>query len=106
MLAERKSVEFSYEELAAATDNFSISHKIGQGGFASVYFGEIHNQKLAIKKMTLQATKAFLAELQVLTHVHHTNLVYFFSSCVGLQLLSLAFGNQNDCQLTDLFLKT
>jgi chitin elicitor receptor kinase 1 len=44
MLAERKSVEFSYEELAAATDNFSISHKIGQGGFASVYFGEIHNQ--------------------------------------------------------------
>ncbi len=56
--------------------------------------------------MTLQATKAFLAELQVLTHVHHTNLVYFFSSCVGLQLLSLAFGNQNDWQLTDLFLKT
>lgn len=32
-------------------------------------------QKLAIKKMTLQCTKEFLAELQVLTNVHHTNLV-------------------------------
>ena len=32
-------------------------------------------QKLAIKKMNLQATKEFLAELQVLTNVHHTNLV-------------------------------
>ncbi|KAH8967811.1 hypothetical protein BDL97_03G095800, partial [Sphagnum fallax] len=86
MLAERKSVEFSYEELAAATDNFSISHKIGQGGFASVYFGEIHNQKLAIKKMTLQATKEFLAELQVLTHVHHTNLVQLIGYCTDQHL--------------------
>jgi chitin elicitor receptor kinase 1 len=25
--------------------------------------------------MNLQATKEFMAELQVLTHVHHTNLV-------------------------------
>lgn len=32
-------------------------------------------QKLAIKRMNLQASKEFMAELQVLTHVHHTNLV-------------------------------
>lgn len=44
MLAEFKSVEFSYEELSAATDNFSLSYKIGQGGFASVYLGVIHGQ--------------------------------------------------------------
>lgn len=35
-------------------------------------------QKLAIKKMTLQATKEFMAELKVLTNVHHTNLVGAF----------------------------
>ncbi|CAJ2653705.1 unnamed protein product [Trifolium pratense] len=28
-----KSPEFSYEELANATDNFSLANKIGQGGF-------------------------------------------------------------------------
>ena len=32
-------------------------------------------QKAAIKKMDMQATKEFLAELNVLTRVHHLNLV-------------------------------
>lgn len=32
-------------------------------------------QKAAIKKMDMQASKEFLAELNVLTHVHHVNLV-------------------------------
>ena len=32
-------------------------------------------QRAAIKKMDMQATQEFLAELKVLTHVHHLNLV-------------------------------
>lgn len=32
-------------------------------------------QKDGIKKMDMQSTKEFLAELKVLTHVHHLNLV-------------------------------
>ncbi|KAK1403097.1 Chitin elicitor receptor kinase 1 [Heracleum sosnowskyi] len=32
-------------------------------------------QKVAIKKMNMQASKVFLAELKVLTNVHHLNLV-------------------------------
>ena len=39
-----KSVEFMYEELANCTDNFSVAHKIGEGGFATVYYGEIRGQ--------------------------------------------------------------
>lgn len=39
-----KSVEFSYEELAKATDNFSTANKIGQGGFASVFFAELRGE--------------------------------------------------------------
>ncbi|XP_019425563.1 PREDICTED: lysM domain receptor-like kinase 3 [Lupinus angustifolius] len=70
-----KSVEFSYEELASATDNFSMANKIGQGGFGVVYYAELRGEKAAIKKMDMQASKEFLAELKVLTHVHHLNLV-------------------------------
>ncbi|KAI5406853.1 Chitin elicitor receptor kinase 1, variant 2 [Lathyrus oleraceus] len=70
-----KSVEFSYDELAAASDNFSMANKIGQGGFGSVYYAELRGEKAAIKKMDMQATKEFLAELNVLTRVHHLNLV-------------------------------
>ncbi|KAL2253309.1 UNVERIFIED_CONTAM: LysM domain receptor-like kinase 3 [Sesamum indicum] len=81
-----KSVEFTFEELAVATDNFSMSHKIGQGGFGSVYYGELRGEKAAVKKMDMQATKEFLAELNVLTHVHHVNLVRLIGYCVESSL--------------------
>uniref|UniRef100_A0A0C9RNS3 non-specific serine/threonine protein kinase n=1 Tax=Wollemia nobilis TaxID=56998 RepID=A0A0C9RNS3_9CONI len=76
-----KSVEFSYQELAECTDDFSIVNKIGQGGFGAVYYGELRGEKAAIKKMDMQATKEFLAELKVLTHVHHLNLVRLIGYC-------------------------
>ncbi|PIN18711.1 Serine/threonine protein kinase [Handroanthus impetiginosus] len=68
------SIEFSYKELANATNDFSIAHKIGEGGFGAVYYAELRGQKAAIKKMDMRASKEFLAELKVLTHVHHLNL--------------------------------
>ncbi|XP_059661870.1 lysM domain receptor-like kinase 3 [Cornus florida] len=77
-----KSVEFSYEELASATNNFSIANKIGQGGFGAVYYAELRGEKAAIKKMDMQASREFLAELKVLTHVHHLNLVRLIGYCV------------------------
>ncbi|AES99912.2 LysM receptor kinase K1B [Medicago truncatula] len=77
-----KSPEFSYEELANATDNFSLAKKIGQGGFGEVYYGELRGQKIAIKKMKMQATREFLSELKVLTSVHHRNLVHLIGYCV------------------------
>ncbi|XP_050208836.1 lysM domain receptor-like kinase 3 isoform X1 [Mercurialis annua] len=77
-----KSVEFSYEELAKATNDFSLANKIGQGGFGSVYYAELRGERAAIKKMDMQASKEFLAELNVLTHVHHLNLVRLIGYCV------------------------
>ncbi|GFQ07230.1 chitin elicitor receptor kinase 1 [Phtheirospermum japonicum] len=60
-----KSVEFPYEELAYATDDFSLANKIGQGGFGAVYYAELRGEKAAIKKMDMEASKEFLAELKV-----------------------------------------
>ncbi|KAL5077987.1 hypothetical protein RYX36_016971, partial [Vicia faba] len=39
-----KSVEFSYEELAKATDGFSAANIIGRGGFGSIYYAELRNE--------------------------------------------------------------
>ncbi|KAL3363783.1 hypothetical protein AABB24_012824 [Solanum stoloniferum] len=77
-----KSVEFTYEELATATSDFSIANKIGQGGFGAVYYAELRGEKAAIKKMDMEATREFLAELKVLTNVHHLNLVRLIGYCV------------------------
>ncbi|PKA54809.1 Chitin elicitor receptor kinase 1 [Apostasia shenzhenica] len=76
-----KSLEFSYEELAKATNDFDAANKIGQGGFGAVYFAELRGEKAAIKKMDMQASSEFLAELKVLTHVHHLNLVRLIGYC-------------------------
>ncbi|XP_061338163.1 lysM domain receptor-like kinase 3 [Gastrolobium bilobum] len=77
-----KSMEFSYQELAKATNNFSLDNKIGQGGFGVVYYAELRGEKTAIKKMDVQASTEFLCELKVLTHVHHLNLVRLIGYCV------------------------
>ncbi|XP_038989390.1 chitin elicitor receptor kinase 1 isoform X2 [Phoenix dactylifera] len=77
-----KSVEFSYEELAGATNDFSMSSKIGEGGFGAVYYAELRGEKAAIKKMDMQSSKEFFAELNVLTHVHHFNLVRLLGYCI------------------------
>lgn len=37
-------MDFSYEELAKATDNFSLANKIGEGGFGSVYYAELRGE--------------------------------------------------------------
>ncbi|KAK1418174.1 hypothetical protein QVD17_27314 [Tagetes erecta] len=77
-----KTVEFPYEELWLATHAFSLANKIGQGGFGAVYYAELRGEKAAIKKMNMQASKQFLAELKVLNHVHHLNLVRLIGYCV------------------------
>ncbi|KAL6900960.1 hypothetical protein ACP4OV_005636 [Aristida adscensionis] len=81
-----KSVEFSYEELFNATEGFSMANKIGQGGFGAVYYAELRGEKAAIKKMDMQASHEFLAELKVLTHVHHLNLVRLIGYCIESSL--------------------
>jgi len=47
-------------------------------------------QKAAIKKMDMQATKEFLAELKVLTRVHHLNLVLILLNLKYLLVLILS----------------
>ncbi|KAJ4805410.1 hypothetical protein LUZ62_017976 [Rhynchospora pubera] len=92
-----KSVEFSYQELSQATSGFSRASKIGQGGFGSVFYAELRGEKAAIKKMGIQASKEFLAELKVLTHVHHLNLVKLIGYCIegGLFLIYEYIENGN-----------
>lgn len=59
-------------------------------------------QKVAIKKMDMEATREFLAELKVLTNVHHLNLVKTnFPATRGMSLLTLflIFSFENACMI-------
>ncbi|KAE8655706.1 LysM domain receptor-like kinase 3 [Hibiscus syriacus] len=70
-----KPVVFTYEEMLFSTDGFSDSNLLGHGTYGSVYFGFLHDQEVAIKRMTATKTKEFMAEMKVLCKVHHANLV-------------------------------
>ncbi|KAF3332922.1 Receptor-like serine/threonine-protein kinase ALE2 [Carex littledalei] len=69
----------SYEELKEATDNFNLSCMLGEGGFGRVFKGVlIDGTAVAIKKLTNgghQGDKEFLVEVEMLSRLHHRNLV-------------------------------
>ncbi|XP_022715034.1 lysM domain receptor-like kinase 3 [Durio zibethinus] len=75
VLDVEKPVVFTYEEILFSTDGFSDSNLLGHGIYGSVYFGLLHDQEVAIKRMTATKTKEFMAEMKVLCKVHHANLV-------------------------------
>ncbi|KAJ6715289.1 CHITIN ELICITOR RECEPTOR KINASE 1-RELATED [Salix viminalis] len=72
---DEKPVVFTYEEILFTTDEFLDSSLLGHGTYGSVYYGHLHDQEVAIKRMTATKTKEFTAEMKILCKVHHTNLV-------------------------------
>ncbi|GLT35491.1 hypothetical protein SLA2020_099400 [Shorea laevis] len=76
---------FTYGELASATNNFDIFAQIGQGGYGKVYRGTLANGTIvAIKRAqegSLQGKTEFLTEIQLLSRLHHRNLVSLVGYC-------------------------
>lgn len=77
--------DFTYKEMAAATDNFNNSTQVGRGGYGKVYRGVLaDNTVVAIKRAqegSLQGEKEFLTEIQLLSRLHHRNLVSLIGYC-------------------------
>ncbi|XP_052164445.1 proline-rich receptor-like protein kinase PERK2 isoform X3 [Oryza glaberrima] len=76
---------FGYDELAAAADGFSESNLLGQGGFGQVYKGTVRGQEVAIKKLRSgsgQGEREFQAEVEIISRVHHKNLVSLVGYCI------------------------
>ncbi|CAL5410925.1 unnamed protein product [Camellia sinensis] len=76
------SQELPFMELAtimAATDNFSDSNKLGQGGFGTVYKGVLSDGKeIAVKRLSRkswQGLEEFMNEVKVIAKLQHRNLV-------------------------------
>ncbi|KAG8077931.1 hypothetical protein GUJ93_ZPchr0007g4270 [Zizania palustris] len=76
---------FGYDELAAAADGFSESNLLGQGGFGEVYKGTVRGQEVAIKRLRSgsgQGEREFRAEVEIISRVHHKNLVSLVGYCI------------------------
>ncbi|XP_020208027.1 proline-rich receptor-like protein kinase PERK3 [Cajanus cajan] len=69
----------AYEELKEATNNFEPASVLGEGGFGRVFKGVLNDgTAVAIKRLTSggqQGDKEFLVEVEMLSRLHHRNLV-------------------------------
>ncbi|GFY96534.1 kinase with adenine nucleotide alpha hydrolases-like domain-containing protein [Actinidia rufa] len=75
---------FKYHELLRATSNFIPENLIGKGGSSQVYRGCLPDGKeIAVKilKPSEDVLKEFVLEIDVITSLHHKNIISLFGFC-------------------------
>ncbi|KAL3358737.1 hypothetical protein AABB24_015707 [Solanum stoloniferum] len=88
---------FTFREMTLATNNFDTSTQVGEGGYGSVFRGILADKTVvAIKRAkvgSLQGQKEFLTEIELLSRLHHRNLVVLLGYCdeEGEQMLIYEF---------------
>ncbi|KAF2935861.1 hypothetical protein DAI22_04g262000 [Oryza sativa Japonica Group] len=77
---------FSYGELRSATENFSSSNRLGEGGYGAVYKGKLMDGRIvAVKQLSQtshQGKKQFATEIETISRVQHRNLVKLYGCCL------------------------
>ncbi|CAN7029354.1 unnamed protein product [Brassica oleracea var. botrytis] len=80
------SLQFKFKTIEAATDKFSDSNMIGQGGFGEVYRGKLSSgTEVAVKRLSKtsrQGGNEFKNEAVLCTKLQHRNLVRLLGFCV------------------------
>ncbi|KAG2645904.1 hypothetical protein PVAP13_2KG465705 [Panicum virgatum] len=80
-----KSTLLSLSSLQVATNNFDESNKLGEGGFGSVYKGDLSGQEVAVKRLSKgssQGLEELRNELVLVAKLHHKNLVQLEGFCL------------------------
>ncbi|CAL5083331.1 unnamed protein product [Urochloa decumbens] len=80
-----KSALLSLSSLLVATNNFDESNKLGEGGFGSVYKGDLSGQEVAVKRLSKgsgQGLDELRNELVLVAKLHHKNLVRLEGFCL------------------------
>ncbi|EXB54204.1 Proline-rich receptor-like protein kinase PERK2 [Morus notabilis] len=77
---------FTYDQLVVATNGFSESNLIGEGGFGYVYKGVLLSGKeVAVKQLmtgSRQGEREFQAEVDIISRIHHKHLVSLVGYCI------------------------
>ncbi|XP_039020144.1 putative G-type lectin S-receptor-like serine/threonine-protein kinase At1g61610 isoform X2 [Hibiscus syriacus] len=81
---ELQNFDFSY--IATATKNFCDENRLGQGGFGTVYKGELPSgEQIAVKRLSVQSGQGleeFKTEIILIAKLQHRNLVRLLGCCI------------------------
>ncbi|XP_076919269.1 G-type lectin S-receptor-like serine/threonine-protein kinase At4g27290 [Bidens hawaiensis] len=77
---------YGLSAILKATNNFSLSNKLGEGGFGPVYKGILENGKeIAVKRLAKTSTQGFYEfknEVISISKLQHRNLVKLLGCCI------------------------
>ncbi|XVF34130.1 hypothetical protein REPUB_Repub18cG0031600 [Reevesia pubescens] len=77
---------FELGTIAQATNTFSFTNKLGEGGFGPVYKGTLPNgQEIAVKRLSKssrQGLNEFKNEVKLIAKLQHRNLVRLLGCCI------------------------
>eukprot|EP00252_Welwitschia_mirabilis_P019343 TRINITY_DN4451_c0_g2_i10.p1 TRINITY_DN4451_c0_g2~~TRINITY_DN4451_c0_g2_i10.p1 ORF type:complete len:1530 (+),score=356.29 TRINITY_DN4451_c0_g2_i10:185-4774(+) len=86
---------FTLAELEKATDKFNPQNILGEGGFGRVYRGRLDDgTNVAVKVLTRddqQGGREFVSEIEMLSRLHHRNLVKLIGICTEEQKRCLVY---------------
>ncbi|KAF0916714.1 hypothetical protein E2562_011563 [Oryza meyeriana var. granulata] len=86
---------FTLIEMERATQRFDNTRIIGEGGFGRVYEGILEDgERVAVKILKRddqQGTREFLAEVEMLSRLHHRNLVKLIGICTEEHIRCLVY---------------
>ncbi|KAM3747149.1 hypothetical protein ACB098_05G014900 [Castanea mollissima] len=88
---------FNLSCMVAATENFSPTNKLGQGGFGSVFKGQLSNgQQIAVKRLSKssrQGMEEIKNEVMLIAKLQHRNLVKLLGYCIQEEEKMLIYEN-------------
>ncbi|XP_056164602.1 G-type lectin S-receptor-like serine/threonine-protein kinase At1g61370 [Syzygium oleosum] len=76
---------FSFDSILLATNKFSMTSKLGQGGFGPVYKGKLNGGMVAVKRLSsssAQGVEEFKNEIVLISKLQHRNLVKLLGCCI------------------------
>ncbi|GMH07980.1 hypothetical protein Nepgr_009820 [Nepenthes gracilis] len=95
--------KYTIEEIKTATDYFSESLKIGEGGYGPVYKCNLDHTQVAIKVLrpdAAQGQSQFQQEVEILSCIRHPNMVILLGACPEYGCLVYEYmsnGSLEDC---------
>ncbi|KAM5588495.1 hypothetical protein ABKV19_006774 [Rosa sericea] len=77
---------YDFDTISTATNNFSITNKLGQGGFGPVYKGMLpEGKEIAVKRLSSssgQGIQEFKNEMSFISSLQHKNLARLLGCCI------------------------
>ncbi|KAG8657063.1 hypothetical protein MANES_03G036500v8 [Manihot esculenta] len=83
-MSDRRYKKYTQDEIELATNFFSQSNVIGEGGYGKVYKCILDHTPVAVKALRSDAVtkkEEFLREVEVLSQLHHPHLVLLLGAC-------------------------